>query len=180
MFHIIGYDIILDENKKPHLLEINANPSLNVQFEGNEEVKDAIKGVVRPKAKDEPTKGSKKVTAPTKHVSLQKISKRSTSLATRTNTTAEAEDAKEKLNDWKKEKQGHAAVEEDDEEEDEDEDDGKDGKEVKNYKTDDGSLKKREEEYKAFKQQQTDDNEKRKKPQNLDPICLVDLHVKSK
>jgi len=29
-FHIIGIDVLLDENLLPHLLEVNANPSMNV------------------------------------------------------------------------------------------------------------------------------------------------------
>jgi hypothetical protein len=32
LFHIIGIDIMFDQNMKPYLLEINSNPSLNVDF----------------------------------------------------------------------------------------------------------------------------------------------------
>ncbi|EDV28153.1 uncharacterized protein TRIADDRAFT_53460 [Trichoplax adhaerens] len=32
-FHILGFDVILDEDLKPHLLEVNANPSLNIEHE---------------------------------------------------------------------------------------------------------------------------------------------------
>jgi tubulin polyglutamylase TTLL11 len=32
-FHILGFDIMLDEEEKPWLLEINANPSLNIDHE---------------------------------------------------------------------------------------------------------------------------------------------------
>jgi tubulin polyglutamylase TTLL11 len=32
-FHILGFDILLDSACKPWLLEINANPSLNIDHE---------------------------------------------------------------------------------------------------------------------------------------------------
>jgi tubulin polyglutamylase TTLL11 len=32
-FHIIGFDIMLDEDRKAWLIEINNNPSLNINFE---------------------------------------------------------------------------------------------------------------------------------------------------
>ena len=32
-FHILGFDILIDEDLKPWLLEINANPSLNIDHE---------------------------------------------------------------------------------------------------------------------------------------------------
>jgi hypothetical protein len=32
-FHIIGFDVLLDTNLKPWLLEINNHPSLNIEFE---------------------------------------------------------------------------------------------------------------------------------------------------
>jgi len=31
-FHVIGFDILLDEDGNPHLLEINANPSMDITF----------------------------------------------------------------------------------------------------------------------------------------------------
>ena len=35
-FHIIGFDVILDKNHKPWLLEMNGNPSLNIHFDPDE------------------------------------------------------------------------------------------------------------------------------------------------
>lgn len=34
-FHVLGFDIMIDENFKPWLLEINANPSLNIEHDPN-------------------------------------------------------------------------------------------------------------------------------------------------
>jgi hypothetical protein len=35
-YHILGVDVLLDEYCEPHLLEINANPSINVLFDNRE------------------------------------------------------------------------------------------------------------------------------------------------
>jgi len=32
-FHVLGFDIILDSKGKPWLLEVNANPSFNIEHE---------------------------------------------------------------------------------------------------------------------------------------------------
>lgn len=32
-FHVLGVDILIDENLKPWLLEINANPSFNIEHD---------------------------------------------------------------------------------------------------------------------------------------------------
>ena len=32
-FHVLGFDILLDSNNKPWLLEVNANPSFNIEHE---------------------------------------------------------------------------------------------------------------------------------------------------
>ena len=46
VFHIFGIDILVDKRGKPWLLEINANPSLNMfydKIEGGEKVKTVSK-----------------------------------------------------------------------------------------------------------------------------------------
>ena len=41
-FHIIGLDVIMDEQGKPWILEINANPSLNIEAKSQKEKNDNI------------------------------------------------------------------------------------------------------------------------------------------
>lgn len=36
---MLGFDILLDENLKPWLIEINANPSLNIEHETDQDYK---------------------------------------------------------------------------------------------------------------------------------------------
>lgn len=35
-YHILGVDVLLDKHCEPHLLEINANPSINILFDNRE------------------------------------------------------------------------------------------------------------------------------------------------
>ena len=36
-FHVLGFDVLLDASGNPHLLEINSNPSLNINHEARDE-----------------------------------------------------------------------------------------------------------------------------------------------
>eukprot|EP00330_Aristerostoma_sp_ATCC50986_P002138 CAMPEP_0114585410 /NCGR_PEP_ID=MMETSP0125-20121206/8968_1 /TAXON_ID=485358 ORGANISM="Aristerostoma sp., Strain ATCC 50986" /NCGR_SAMPLE_ID=MMETSP0125 /ASSEMBLY_ACC=CAM_ASM_000245 /LENGTH=478 /DNA_ID=CAMNT_0001780489 /DNA_START=81 /DNA_END=1517 /DNA_ORIENTATION=+ len=48
-YHILGVDIMIDENLKPWFIEINANPSLNVMFElENKETQEKLKSQLSP------------------------------------------------------------------------------------------------------------------------------------
>jgi Tubulin-tyrosine ligase family len=46
LFHVIGVDVILDKDCKPHLLEINANPSINILFDNSERFESTEKAKV--------------------------------------------------------------------------------------------------------------------------------------
>jgi len=46
-FHIVGFDIIIDSNLKPYLLEANGNPSLNIHFDPEDwKVKERTQNIV--------------------------------------------------------------------------------------------------------------------------------------
>ena len=44
MFHVLGVDILLDEQCEPHLMEINAHPSMNIMFEEKTQIE--VDGIV--------------------------------------------------------------------------------------------------------------------------------------
>ena len=44
-FHILGLDVIMDEQGKPWILEINANPSLNIEASGTSAKKERSENI---------------------------------------------------------------------------------------------------------------------------------------
>ena len=46
-YHILGVDVLLDKDCEPHLLEINANPSINILFDNRERFEKAKTRKVR-------------------------------------------------------------------------------------------------------------------------------------
>lgn len=212
MFHIIGYDVMMDDEEKLWLIELNANPSLNVQFEGNDEVKlkvkekDGTKGAIevpRPGSRDKnkavqpnngkavpggkQVRGGSVARQPQPAANLKKASSITQPSKPTRNSSKSKDPAKPPASPAKKviipkiEKQPSIVeVEEDFEEDDEGSSSKKpnaDSSHTSEYLLPNlNSLIKR---YSDFKTATIEKNDARLRPADLDPFCLVDLHVKA-
>lgn len=172
MFHIIGYDIMLDSDYKPFILELNANPSLNVQFEGNDEVKEkaGISQKQKPNESKENDKNNKKTyQSKDSNTPQPKISFGYREPHNPKERSASLQRSKEsKKSEVPKFLPMPSMIQEDyDNEEDEmkEQELTEDQRRLKNY------IK--------FRDAQIEKNKMRKSKIEVDPICLVDLHVKS-
>ena len=182
MFHIIGYDVIIDSDGELHLLELNSNPSLNVQFEGSDEMKDQIKSSIRPNkaaAEDESANAQVKtasndVDSRTKQKnagSKDQIKDRKLAFGSSLSVSrkpTEPKVADRSMSRTKKQTKPKvpkltpqpSIIEEIEEE--------------------DTPMKDLLAKYKKFRDYEFERNEARKRPADIDPICFVDLHIKSK
>jgi hypothetical protein len=170
MFHIIGYDIMLDSEMRPYIIELNANPSLNIQFEGNEEVKEkagfASKTPKKP-ARDKTVKPAK-AELPRPKISFGSRQSHNPKERSHSQTIKQAESkARIPLHAYEK---LPSTIEEVEVEED---------STVGGETTAPSALSLRYKKYLKFRDAQDEKNDARKIQRDVDPICMVDLHVKS-
>lgn len=183
MFHIIGYDIILDHNCKPYLLELNANPSLNVEFELDDYKFNPVNITQKAKEEGRPGKdpkakpGNENMTSAFKSTAREpdpasKARHRGTSLAKTVIETRKVETKDKSIErkagntksnniGWREPKIPEEVAEED---------------EDTNYLK--AGRQKLMDKYIKFQNSRTDIT-RRGKPIQTNPICIVDLHVKS-
>ena len=168
MFHIIGYDIMLDSELRPYIIELNANPSLNIQFEGNEEVKEKA-GFVSKTPKKPPRDSSVKP-------DLDKASRPKISFGTRQqhNPKDRSQSQSNKQIEVRPKIPVQAFQKLPSSIEEVDEDPSEAG-ETAQPSASSLRLKK----YLKFRDAQDEKNDSRKVHKDVDPICMVDLHVKS-
>lgn len=178
MFHIIGFDVILDDEGELHLLELNANPSMNIQFEGNDEVKDKIKETVKdkdpakeiktvPKSKETKMAESKKEKPKPK---LAFGSKTNSSSVPRKPTVIQekkTDSSKEKIEEKPQKKPRVPKL-------------SPQPSMLEVIEEDETPMKDLAAKYKKFRDYEFQRNDARKNPADIDPICFVDLHVKSR
>lgn len=179
MFHIIGYDVMIDDKGDLHLIELNANPSMNVQFEGNDEVKEKIKtdvksgndgSTVKVDAKDKTASAAAKREADKAKAALKprlafgsavSVPRKPREVSVDKKTDADVGSKVKKPRVPKKLSPQQSL------------------QEIVEEVEEDNPLNARLQKYKKFRDYEFSRNEARKNPTDLDPICFVDLHVKS-
>jgi len=168
MFHIIGYDIMLDSELRPYIIELNANPSLNIQFEGNEEVKEKAGFVSKSPKKPDRDKSVNPAKLDQSRPRISFGSRQPHNPKDRSHSQANKQtNSKPRILPRVFEKLP-SSIEELEEDAPEPSEPAQPSAQSLRYKK-----------YLKFRDAQDEKNDARKIQRDTDPICMVDLHVKS-